>query len=128
MAYGPCPSNLLRPSDPGTKVLDQENRDRVAGKEGGVMDTVENRWILSNRKDDGSVEVKSDPPIVWRDKSAKEVHSSEYPHLQLKPGSTPPRSTRSGVDYCRSFSVGQFSGKLIARDGDVVQSTLTEID
>lgn len=86
------------------------------------MDTVENRWVRTTVK--GQSQFKCVPPIIWRDKSAKEVHRDEYPELKLKQNAPPPISTRVGVDYCRSFSVTPYTGE----DDGIVTSTLTEID
>lgn len=93
------------------------------------MDTLENRWLRTTIK--GQTQFKCVPPTIWRDKSAKEVHREQYPELQLKENPAPPKSSRVGVDYCRSFSVtghGCETRGETTEEGDVAISTLTEID
>lgn len=92
------------------------------------MDTLETR---SEMGQNGTM-LPWTTPILWRGKSAKEVHAERYSDLVLKPSiATLPKSTRAGVEYCRSFSIRPHMKKeevaRLMQPGDVY-GTLTEID
>lgn len=92
------------------------------------MDTLESRTEMGR---DGNF-VPHTTPILWRGKSAKEVHAERYSDLDLKKSEIPlVKSTRAGIDYCRQFTIRPHSKSeeqfRVIQPGDVY-ATLTEID
>lgn len=88
------------------------------------MDTLEHRVT---RRESGEYYVP--PPILWKDKTAKQVQSENYPDRLLVKTSEDVRSTRADVDYCRAYSLrkGEGDNMFYMEAGETV-SNLVEID
>lgn len=71
----------------------------------------------------------AEQPVVWRNKTAREVQRAKYPDHYFSARAAPPKSTRADVDYPRSFSCAPYPAEKprVMKEGECY-ATLTEID